>query len=1825
MSNLPTKAYGISKFVVPFLLILSLLLIPFSSSAASPSATPIPTTATAPPPTSGTGTGSISGQVYNEYGETPVANALVYTKRIIGQDFQYGFDFQTRTANDGSYTLYNLPEGNYIVYATCEDGLIEYYEGKTELLDATLIQVNPGSRISNIDFTIWTPDYIGGSVSGHVYEADGKTPISEALVFIDLIESDYGSSYSTQTGNDGSYSFTKVRPGKYMLLTKKHGYIGEYFDDAIGYDQATPITVSSSKNTVADFSLKIGGTISGKVFKSDGHTPVLNAGIACFGIDNDYSADNSGDTSSDGSFVVHGLPTGHYKVLAQAEGYLMEYYEESSQETSATPVAVVELQDTPGINFTMDVGGTISGHVYKADKKTPVKNALVIANGPSRGGIATSDENGAYVIPGLRAGDFKLKCQSSDYALEYYPGTYDEDLAEPVHVDAESTNSGINFYLDPGGVISGHIFEADGITPVKDVHITAWRQESNYAAGLSDTTDSDGSYTIKPLSPGHYRIQLSKGGYLSEYYNNVTDPANATLVAVNIAQKITINITLDSGVGSISGFVYQADGVTPIQGAQISVISDNVSGKYTLSQADGSYILTGLPTASDYRVLARASGYISEYYDSSYRGGSATLITVTAPNRTGGIDFTLDKGGSISGFIYQSDGLTPIQGAEIQVIADIAAVEYAYSASDGSYIVTCLPSENYIVWVQASGYMPQYYNGCYKYASATLVTVNAPNNTEDINFSMSKGGSISGYVFQSDGKTPIQGAEVQAENVDPDMSVYSNPVHTVADGSYTIPLLPSGQQRLYVSAAGFVSEYYGGAYTRELAEPVTVVPPQCTTGIDFTLDKLFSSISGHIYKADGKTPVSNAFVSAIPVAPNQDTIRTYTDIHGRYYLGDLPDGKYRICAESVGYIREFYEDCWNSDAANQLTVDSQHGAIGIDIALDIGGMITGYVYESDGITPISGADVIATLVGVDYAFGVGVKSAVDGSFSVPGLTSGQYQVYAVKEGFTLEFYNGTYDSKKYTPVRVTAPKTTGPFTFKLDSGGAISGFIYEADGKTPVPGVSINCGRLDDDFGYGVSALSSSDGSYLISGLPPGSYRIEVSKECYFTEFYDNTLDSDQAKPVPVADKETTAGINVQLDVICSISGHIYQADGKTPVPNIKVSLLLLNNSTWIDTKTDSQGRYTAKDLHPGKYRISVSSSIADYPAIYYGNVFTPIYATLIDFTNSKNVKDADIKLDNNSLGSISGCVDPSAADTGKDWLIQVYDASTLQCVNFGHLYTTGNYKINNLPAGKYLVRVSDNGPEANYTGTIRYYIAKWYPDVFSPDQAAPVIVSAGQDTPGINFSLQTGATITGYIDAPSAGSNPQCKIDVFGAEDDNLYLTGYSVRPGNYIIGGLPDGRYKIRVSGIGLSCQWYNNASSRGEAEVIPIIDSGNVTGIDFHLTADSITPRIVSTFPAASATGVKVDSQIRVEFDKTMYAEAVPKFFNISPPVIGSLEVFDNILTLKPANPLAYKTTYTITLSAMTMDYAQNSISSLYTFTFTTEPKKSSGVSGGGGGGGGGSINPPVNQTVSLSGLSSSSTLTVNGLGYAVAPATLTCADGKLSLAISQGTSLKNANGSLLSSISAEPSTTLPVPPEGQSIIMGYTLGPEGAQFAPALVITLSCNGLALPEGVSEDDLYLAYWDGSKWSKLEATLDAATKTLTASISHFSTYALLAVLPPAATAEPSSSVPAGTPILANPETSVLVQDKSFSPGNTSAPPSGGIAEVKPSTVITLGAVPAAASPTASSEVSPSTVPVTGSIDRPAFMWLIVLIVALVLVVLPVLIIRISNSKKRR
>ena len=583
------------------------------------------------------------------------------------------------------------------------------------------------------------------------------------------------------------------------------------------------------------------------------------------------------------------------------------------------------------------------------------------------------------------------------------------------------------------------------------------------------------------------------------------------------------SLTLE-GSGSISGFVYQEDEVTPIEGATVQVQSWDAEfyqfvGENTTNPS-GAYVISGL-AAGDYRVLATATGRAYELYYDTCLWTEADPVSVTDGEPTPDIDFSLGPGGNISGRITSADSGTPLsQVSVLASYADFSAVGgWVLSDLSGNYTIASLPYGTYIVRSPSElrfgsgddNYLMEFWQEKSDWSEADIVTISEGVNPSDIDFTLGIGGTISGRVYQEDGVTPLANVPVGAN--DYDTNNWMAGTDTDQYGNYTL-LLPSGTYRIRASSSWpYVGEYYDGTYYEDEATPVSVTAPNDTLGIDFTLE-LCGTISGTVEDEYGD-PIDGAYVYALDYDGGAWGEGNWTTADGNYTIGALPSGSYRVGAQASGYVTEYYDDVLQWDAATPVPVTAPDYTSGIDFVLEVGGTISGMVEDAIG-DPITNLQVHAN----DYdtnEWMAGTNTDQYGNYTIVGLPTGTYRVRACPSCDELPYVDVCYPDT----VSVAAPNDTSGIDFTLEIGGTISGHVYEDDGVTPIG----NCHVYADEYDTGSwveDTHTDQYGNYTIIGLPSGTYGVSTSGAfCHSTmpyadEWYDNTYNEDEATPVHV-------------------------------------------------------------------------------------------------------------------------------------------------------------------------------------------------------------------------------------------------------------------------------------------------------------------------------------------------------------------------------------------------------------------------------------------------------------------------------------------------------------------------------------------------------------------------------------------------------------------------------------------------------------------------------------------------------------------------------------
>ena len=344
-------------------------------------------------------------------------------------------------------------------------------------------------------------------------------------------------------------------------------------------------------------------------------------------------------------------------------------------------------------------------------------------------------------IDGLPAGQYCVSVtdDGSSLAGEHYNDKSSCDTADPVTV-GDTTVTGIDFALAAGGTITGTVTDPAG-DPVTFGDVRAIKLGTHQS--VSASIGVGGAYSIAGLSPGDYCV-VARQGFADlpprTYGGGYSCERAVTPVTVTVGAVIPgIDIRLAEG-GRIAGTVTFPPGFAPGEdlgyllistrdedGEQSGYVNVDLSGHYeTEALAPGLYCLDSRAPSPSLLVSRRVGSTNPDYC-------VAGTISVTG-GATTTVDYTMELGGSISGWVISPDG-TPDQdpGPSLEPWAG----ENDRVRPDGSFFMTGVSAGTYCVSMNGFGLwlLDRTYDGVVSCDGAyTPITVVAGQNVGNVNF-----------------------------------------------------------------------------------------------------------------------------------------------------------------------------------------------------------------------------------------------------------------------------------------------------------------------------------------------------------------------------------------------------------------------------------------------------------------------------------------------------------------------------------------------------------------------------------------------------------------------------------------------------------------------------------------------------------------------------------------------------------------------------------------------------------------------------------------------------------------------------------------------------------------------------------------------------------------------------------------------------------------------------------------------------------------------------------------------------------------------------------
>ena len=415
------------------------------------------------------------------------------------------------------------------------------------------------------------------------------------------------------TNEAGYYEIDGLYEGVYQLMAWSNGW-----------NQFEPFdaTIDILENIVFDFELVPfelpgSGSVIGTVYDADTGDVIAEAFLELSSVGgnpgggwwNHYNA----VTDDEGNFAFDNVETGEYILSAEAEDYLISFFDGAANPEEATVIEIEEnSQFEVEINLTPLVFYSVSGTVMDYVNEVPFAEAIVRAMMPGTGcnqwAVVESitDEDGNYTME-VPQGDYIFVAEfgqqgpGSDMMRQFYDHKQSPANADVVAVTEDI--SGIDFDLamqeNYDNSICGTI-SVDGNVPENPVLVAAVAGGGNHWEAAC-VTDMFGNHILENLPEGDYYILAYEYNSVPTYYPGVIDFQDAE--NVNALGNVT-GMDFDLIMPETNG-IYQANGYVlnsnnePVTNANVVILDEmeTVLG-YAVTNSDGFYLVDGLPTGN---------------------------------------------------------------------------------------------------------------------------------------------------------------------------------------------------------------------------------------------------------------------------------------------------------------------------------------------------------------------------------------------------------------------------------------------------------------------------------------------------------------------------------------------------------------------------------------------------------------------------------------------------------------------------------------------------------------------------------------------------------------------------------------------------------------------------------------------------------------------------------------------------------------------------------------------------------------------------------------------------------------------------------------------------------------------------------------------------------------------------------------------------------------------------------------------------------------------------------------------------------------------------
>jgi len=372
---------------------------------------------------------------------------------------------------------------------------------------------------------------------------------------------------------------------------------------------------------------------------------------------------------------------------------------------------------------------------------------------------------------------------------------------------------------------------------------------------------------------------------------------------------------------------------------------------------------------------------------------------------------------------------------------------------------------------------------------------------------------------------------------------------------------------------------------------------------------------------------------------------------------------------------------------------------------------------------------------------------------------------------------------------------------------SVAGMVVRKGSNEPIHFARITL-TSDGDDQKSLHGTTAADGRFTFKDVPPGDYRVTVTRNGYVSEAYGARRPMDPGLPLTLSSGKHVDDLIFRMVPAAIITGHVRDENGEA-LPWAQVTALLTyfvqGKRTLMpasSSATNDLGEYRLFSLPPGKYLLSAGYEMSQAMGIsmatamrsreqregltttYYPGTSDPLQAATINVEPGAEIRSMDFSLRPSGVfhirGHISG-LGPGPAGFGGAVMLR-----------------KGNSRFSAaMPERTAAVKTEDGSFDIDQVASGSYeVIAIEFADD-TPGMIHRPVEVGGADVDGVDLAFEPGVNITGHLRWEDKTAAPEVRLQVSLEQDEQAF----SIHPTAEV---QPDGSFELK--NVSVDSYWVN-----------------------------------------------------------------------------------------------------------------------------------------------------------------------------------------------------------------------------------------------------------------------------------------------------------------------------------------------------------------------------------------------------------------------------------